>query len=83
MQPDTRSTNAHVGFNVAAVMSARSISIDALAASLGMLADELRACLRGDVRLPIDQLCEAADRLGVYVIDLFAGYCSADGYALH
>jgi hypothetical protein len=83
MPPNAQFANSIVGRNVAAVMAHRRISLDALAESIGMLPDLLQACLRGDARLPVDQLCEASEVLCVSVCAFFLMDDVNDGHVLH
>jgi hypothetical protein len=80
---DVRLTNQIVGFNVASAMVMQALSVDALALALRTTPDDLRACFRGDARLPVDTLCIAAQRLRVPIQYLFFEDDSVAGYVLH
>jgi hypothetical protein len=83
MRPNEQLANSIVGFNVATAMASRSIGIDVLARSIGMQPDDLRACLRGQQRLPVDKLCIASEVLCVRVIDLYTMDEFAGGHIIN
>jgi hypothetical protein len=76
-------TNRSVGLNVATAMVSRAISLDALASSIGVTPEYLRACFKGKGRLRPGALIAASQRLHVSMAMFFSEGETSAGQVIH